>query len=92
MVKYDQSFTRCSITQSDDAFVLQGVEGVSGPTGIIGPSGHLVRISSSVSCAELHEPPVCFLAMMERSSVFFSLHQGAKGDRGSQGEMVRGAV
>lgn len=53
------------------AFILQGVEGVLGPTGIIGPSGHPVCISYSVSCAELHVPPVCFLAMMERSSVFF---------------------
>lgn len=53
------------------AFILQGVEGVLGPTGIIGPSGHPVCICYSVSCAELHVSPVCFLAMMEWFPVFF---------------------
>lgn len=53
------------------AFIFQGGEGVLGPTGIKGPSGYPVCISYSVSCAELHMPPLCFLAMIEWLSVSF---------------------
>lgn len=53
------------------AFILQGVEGVLGPTGIIGPSGYPVCISYSISLSEFQLPPVCFLTMMELLSVFF---------------------
>lgn len=73
------------------AFFLQGVEGVLGPTGIIGPSGHPVCISYSISWQVLFA--FCLLSGNDGAIVcVFSLHQGAQGDRGSQGEMVRGAV